>query len=165
MSRRAPWGANIARAVSGDPYMELPEGSIAGESCAQALVRGGHDWTVSLHEVQVAGGAKIDGKRAVIRDDTGYPLGVVGKTYQPIFNRELAAFSDELHAVITRQRAEVQSRLEELTALRDQLADLERHIEHCCDGCDPAAMASECSYCGLIEVRDEEDISNPGEGR
>ncbi len=96
MSRRAPWGANIARAVSGDPYMELPEGSVAGESCAQALVRGGHDWTVSLHEVQVAGGAKIDGKRAVVRDDNGYPLGVVGKTYQPIFNTELAAFADDL---------------------------------------------------------------------
>jgi len=76
--------------------MELPEGSVQGESAAQALVRGGHDWTVSLHDVQVAGGAKIDGKRAVVRDDNGYPLGVVGKSYQPIFNSELAAFSDDL---------------------------------------------------------------------
>ena len=96
MSRRAPWGANIARAVSGDPYMDLPEGSVSGESASQALVRGGHDWTVSLHEVQVAGGAKIDGKRAVVRDDNGYPLGVVGKSYTPIFNTELAAFADDL---------------------------------------------------------------------
>lgn len=99
MSRRAPWGANIARAVSGDPYMDLPEGSVVGESASQALVRGGHDWTVSLHDVQVAGGAKIDGKRAVVRDDNGYPLGVVGKSYTPIFNTHLAQFADDLAGI------------------------------------------------------------------
>ncbi len=96
MSRRAPWGANIARAVSGDPYMELPKDSVAGESCVDALVRGGHDWTVGLQDVQVAGGSKIDRKAAVVRSDNGYALGVVGKTYRPIQNRDLAAFADDL---------------------------------------------------------------------
>ena len=95
----------------------------------------------------------------------GLSLPAIRNLVDKALSADCAAFSDELHAVIARQRAEVQSRLDELTALRDELADLERHIEHCCEGCDPAAMASECSYCGLIEVRDEDDISNPGEGR
>jgi aminoglycoside phosphotransferase len=53
--------------------------------------------------------------------------------------------------VIARQRAEVETRLVELTALRDELARLDEHVNHCCEGCSPAEMASGCSFCGLID--------------
>jgi DNA-binding transcriptional MerR regulator len=65
---------------------------------------------------------------------------------------DCATFGDELRGVIALQRIEVESRLRELTALRDELASLSDHIEHCCEGCDPAVMASDCSFCGLLEI-------------
>lgn len=85
-------------------------------------------------------------------------LGLDLPTIRNLVNKALsvdcATFGDELRDVIARQRAEVESRLQELTALRDELEGLEGHIEHCCGGCDPATMAAECSFCGLIQVQD-----------
>jgi DNA-binding transcriptional MerR regulator len=64
---------------------------------------------------------------------------------------DCASFGEELREVIARQRVEVESRLAELTALRDELAALDDHVSHCCEGCTPADMACECNFCGLIE--------------
>jgi MerR family copper efflux transcriptional regulator len=69
---------------------------------------------------------------------------------------DCATFGGELSEVITQQRAEVESRLRELTALRDELATLQDHIEHCCEGCNPAEMATECSFCGLVQVQEDD---------
>ncbi len=96
MTRRTPWGANIARAVSGDPYVDLPEGTETGESCSQALVIAGLDWGVDLKEVSIAGGPKIDRYFAVVRESDDYALGVVGRAYTPIQNTDLAMFTDSL---------------------------------------------------------------------
>jgi DNA-binding transcriptional MerR regulator len=92
----------------------------------------------------------------------GLDLPAIGNLVDKAFSAECAAFGNELRDVVARQRVEVESRLRELAALRDDLARLTEHIEHCCEGCDPAVMAAECGFCGLIRV---EDISNPGEGR
>ncbi len=95
----------------------------------------------------------------------GLNLPTIRNLVDKALSADCAAFSNELRNVIARQQAEVKSRLAELTALQEELSGLERHIEHCCEGCDPALMASECSYCGLIEVPNQDDISNSGEGR
>jgi MerR family transcriptional regulator, copper efflux regulator len=95
----------------------------------------------------------------------GLDLATIRNLVTKAFSTDCATFSDELHAVISSQRAEVESRLQELMALRDELSGLESHIEHCCEGCDPVTMAAECSYCGLIEPQDEDNVSKPREGR
>lgn len=81
------------------------------------------------------------------------------------FSADCAAFGNQLRDVLARQRAEVETRLRELAALRDELVSLESHIDHCCEGCDPATMASECSFCGVIEIQDTDPIANPTERR
>lgn len=97
MSRTTPWGANVARAASGDPYVSLESiGAVKGESCAQALVKAGLDWTVGLKSISVTGGRKIDRYKAVVRQSDNFALGVVGRAYTPIQNVELATFADNL---------------------------------------------------------------------
>jgi MerR family copper efflux transcriptional regulator len=95
----------------------------------------------------------------------GLNLPAIRNLVNKALSADCATFGDELRDVIARQRAEVESRLRELTALRDELAELEGHIEHCCVGCDPATMAAECHFCGLIQVQDEDGVSNLREGR
>ncbi|HEU0072720.1 MAG TPA: MerR family transcriptional regulator [Dehalococcoidia bacterium] len=95
----------------------------------------------------------------------GLNLPAIRNLVKKALSADCATFGDELRDVIARQRAEVESRLRELTALRNELSDLEGHVEHCCGGCDPATMAAECSFCGLIEVQDEDGVSIPREGR
>ena len=81
----------------------------------------------------------------------GLDLPTIRNLVTKALSSDCAAFGDELRDVISRQRAEVESRLAELTALRDELASLEEHVNHCCQGCTPADMACECNFCGLIE--------------
>ncbi len=64
---------------------------------------------------------------------------------------DCAAFSDELLGTLERQRGQVDQRIVELTALRDELGALAEHVNHCCEGCAPGEMASECGFCGLGE--------------
>ena len=65
---------------------------------------------------------------------------------------DCARFGDELMSSIAMQRESVGRQIAELEALRDELDRLDAHIRHCCEGCDPSAMASECGFCGLIEA-------------
>jgi DNA-binding transcriptional MerR regulator len=95
----------------------------------------------------------------------GLNLPAIRNLVNKALSADCATFSDELRDVIARQRVEVESRLRELTALRDELSALEGHIEHCCDGCDTSTMATACHFCGLIKVQDEYDESNPRERR
>lgn len=97
MSRTTPWGANVARAIGGtDPYLTDVPGMVKGDSCAQALVKAGLDWTVALKSVSITGGKKIDRYKAVVRSSDNTALGVVGRAYTPIQNEELATFCDNL---------------------------------------------------------------------
>lgn len=46
----------------------------------------GLDWTVNMEPLQTRSGIAIDNKYAVVREDTGSVLGVVGNKYTPIQN-------------------------------------------------------------------------------
>jgi DNA-binding transcriptional MerR regulator len=81
----------------------------------------------------------------------GLDLPSIRNLVNKALSADCAAFGDELREVIARQRVEVESRLAELTALRDELAQLDEHVSHCCEGCTPADLACECNFCGLIE--------------
>jgi DNA-binding transcriptional MerR regulator len=82
----------------------------------------------------------------------GLDLPAIRNLISKALSQDCAAFGDELRDVIARQRAEVESRLAELTALRDELTDLEEHITHCCDGCSTTELAADCDFCGLLEA-------------
>lgn len=81
----------------------------------------------------------------------GLDLPTIRNLVTKALSNDCALFGDELREVIARQRVEVESRLAELTALREELASLDEHVSHCCEGCTPADMACECNFCGLIE--------------
>jgi len=68
------------------------------------------------------------------------------------FDADCVAFADELLATIEHRRSEIASRIAELEALHHELEALERHVRHCCEGCEPEQMSSECGFCGLIEA-------------
>ena len=65
---------------------------------------------------------------------------------------DCAAFGEELIAGVAAQRAAVERQITDLEALHRELDGLEAHINYCCEGCDPSAMASACGFCGLIEM-------------
>ena len=90
----------------------------------------------------------------------GLDLPTMRNLMNKAFSSDCASFGDELRKVVIRQKAEVETRVRELSALHDELTRLEAHINHCCEGCDPIAMASDCSYCGFSEVTDEDDDPN-----
>jgi DNA-binding transcriptional MerR regulator len=81
----------------------------------------------------------------------GLDLPSIRNLVNKALSADCATFGDELRDVIARQRAEVETRLAELTALRDEMAALDEHVTHCCEGCTPADLACECNFCGLIE--------------
>ncbi len=80
----------------------------------------------------------------------GLDLPTIRNLVSKALSSDCASFGDELREVIARQRVEVESRLAELTALREELASLDEHVTHCCGGRTPADMACECNFCGLI---------------
>jgi MerR family transcriptional regulator, copper efflux regulator len=59
-------------------------------------------------------------------------------------------FGEELFAALARQREEIDRRVAELTAMREEIGRLEAHVLHCCEGCDTTQMASVCSFCGIL---------------
>jgi len=61
-----------------------------------------------------------------------------------------AAFGDELNDLLAIQLVDVERRIEELTALRGELIRLQGHVTHCCEGCPPGQLASECNFCELL---------------
>jgi DNA-binding transcriptional MerR regulator len=67
---------------------------------------------------------------------------------------DCARFGTALIDRIASQRAQVERQMAELRALSSELAGLEEHLRHCCEGCRPADQAAECGFCGLIS--DEE---------
>jgi DNA-binding transcriptional MerR regulator len=61
-----------------------------------------------------------------------------------------AEFGDELSEALAAQLADVERRIDELTALREELGRLQGHITHCCEGCLPDQLANECDFCDLL---------------
>jgi DNA-binding transcriptional MerR regulator len=61
-----------------------------------------------------------------------------------------ADFGDELNHALSEQLEDVDRRLEELTSLRQELIRLQGHVTHCCEGCAPDQLASECGFCDVL---------------
>lgn len=62
---------------------------VAGESTADGMLEAaGMKWTVGLESLMLADGRAVDGYRAIVRQDTAKPLGVVTDHYQPIQNEQ-----------------------------------------------------------------------------
>jgi phage/plasmid-like protein (TIGR03299 family) len=75
----------------------------------EALPHAGLDWSVKLQPVYTANGvilpdalfpsssfSPVDGYSAVVRELDGFALGIVGKKYLPIQNRDVAALADAI---------------------------------------------------------------------
>lgn len=85
-TRALPWageGNTFARQL-------LRTGSALG-----AIQGAGLEWEVHLEPVFLQDDTRVTRHRAVVRSDNGYPLGVVGRRYVPIQNREMLQFVDE----------------------------------------------------------------------
>jgi phage/plasmid-like protein (TIGR03299 family) len=55
---------------------------------ASACMLAGQQWKVTLEKIQVVGGLEVPDRFAVVRDDTGDPLDVVGTKYTALQNQE-----------------------------------------------------------------------------
>lgn len=62
----------------------------------EALHRAGLAWTVSTVPVHGPDNVPIPGYRAVVRDDTRQPLGVVGPSWEPIQNGEMISLAESI---------------------------------------------------------------------
>jgi len=92
--RGLPWHVALSRQLNTPELMGDAEHLLTKK---EALVAAGGDFTVALKPIQVAESAiKIPGRFAVVREDTGAPLGVVGRGYRTMQNEELASFADAL---------------------------------------------------------------------
>jgi phage/plasmid-like protein (TIGR03299 family) len=59
----------------------------------EAIEAAGLNWTVSLHQLQMANGTQVD-RFAVLRDNDASVLGTVGRGYRPIQNADAFSFFD-----------------------------------------------------------------------
>lgn len=91
--RGLPWHVTLSRQL-GTPDLMQDAGQLLTADEAIALM--GADWEVELLPVQVAGGKVIPERFAVVRTDTRDPLGIVGRTYKTVQNRDAFAFADNL---------------------------------------------------------------------
>lgn len=88
-------------ASEGTPWHGLGTPVDGAMTAAQALDLAGLNWTVRVEGIQTASGIPIEfGRRcrAIVRDDTGAALGVVGRKYRPIQNRDAFDFLDGVAA-------------------------------------------------------------------
>jgi MerR family transcriptional regulator, copper efflux regulator len=83
----------------------------------------------------------------------GLDLPAIKSLLSKVTSLSCGEFGNELTALLATKRLDVEKRLVELSLLRDDIESLEAHVKHCCDGCDPAVMASDCSFCELTDVR------------
>lgn len=65
-------------------------------SLDEAIVLAGHDFEVGLRPIQTVGGKAIDTHFATVREDRDVILGVVGRKYKPLQNRDAFAIIEPL---------------------------------------------------------------------
>lgn len=86
--KREPWHAYTATAISADVT-----------SAAQAIALAGLDWNVTrnpVHTYYNGEAVTIEGKKALVREDTGKVLSVMSDTYRVVQNREAFTFVDDI---------------------------------------------------------------------
>ena len=67
-------------------------------TAAEAIAAAGLDYQAELTLIQTAGGTAVPQRRAIVRSDTQEVIGVVGKSYVPVQNRQAFGFLDSLVA-------------------------------------------------------------------
>jgi DNA-binding transcriptional MerR regulator len=82
----------------------------------------------------------------------GLDLATIKSLLDKVTSLSCAEFGEELTTLLAAKRRDVEGRLVELSQLLYDIESLESHVRHCCDGCDPAIMASDCGFCELIEL-------------
>lgn len=103
-SRGLPWGSSIIQGIITPDGYGNADDLVKGINTRAAMRQAGLDWDVELSDIvtvpQMANGEPvvwdIPGRFAVTRKDTGQPVGVVGKRYQPLNSRRQAEFTDML---------------------------------------------------------------------
>lgn len=63
---------------------------------AEAISAAGLDWKVNKEAVFLSNGVQVPSSFATVRQDTGKVLGVVGKVYEPLQNRDAFRFFDSV---------------------------------------------------------------------
>ena len=77
---RTPWGGARVRSMDAEPV----------------IVQAGLDWTVTKDKLFTPLGQEATRHRGIIREDTSEILGIVGKNYTPIQNKDAFRFLDTL---------------------------------------------------------------------
>jgi DNA-binding transcriptional MerR regulator len=78
----------------------------------------------------------------------GMPLSQIRPLVERAMSADCADFATELSAVFEQQRREIDRRMAELAALRDDLDGLAKHLEHC--ACEPGQLMSDCDCCDIL---------------
>ncbi len=78
------------------PWMGAGMPLIGVGSAREALVRAGLDWEVGQEPLFMEGGKPVGGFRAVVRRDSGAPLGIVSTSWRPVQNSALADLCDSI---------------------------------------------------------------------
>lgn len=63
-------------------------------TAAEAITAAGLDWRVSKEPLYLLGGKPVPGAFATVRENNKAPLGVVGRIYRPLQNKEAFSFFD-----------------------------------------------------------------------
>jgi DNA-binding transcriptional MerR regulator len=78
----------------------------------------------------------------------GLPLAEIKPLITQSMDTECLAFASDLMSMLDRQKEVIDRRIAELESLRDQIAVLEGHIDHC--ECAPGQAVGDCFCCSLL---------------
>ena len=83
----------------------------------------------------------------------GLALPEVKSLVEQAFASDCASFADQLLQVIGSRKVEIDQRIQELQAFRQELAALEGHLRHAREEAAPGQMVAECEYCPIIDQK------------
>lgn len=78
----------------------------------------------------------------------GLPLLQIKRLINQSMDTECGAFATDLRTMLSRQKLEIDRRIAELESLREQVAVLETHVDHC--ECEPGQTVGDCFCCSLL---------------
>jgi phage/plasmid-like protein (TIGR03299 family) len=89
-----PANINSMMYVGEKPWHGLGTKLEKAATSAEAIQAAGLDWKVAKKQLYLEGGKKVVNAFATVREDTGEVLGVVGRVYQPLQNKDAFRFFD-----------------------------------------------------------------------
>ncbi len=79
----------------------------------------------------------------------GMPLAQIRSLLRRVMSADCSAFAAELGEVFEEQRTQIDRRISELKALRKDIDELSRHVDHC--ECEPGLAVTDCEYCPILD--------------